>query len=103
MLGIRKDDQVMVMVGKDKGKIGRVMHVYPKIQRALVEHVNVVKKAKRRTQKDSQGGFVEIEQPVHISNIMLIDKKTSKPSRLGASVLKDGSKIRIARRSSEVV
>ena len=103
MLRIRKDDQVMVIAGKDKGKIGRVIHIYPQEERALVEHINVVKKSKRRTQKDTHGGFVDIEQPIHISNIMLIDKKTNKPTRIGASILKDGTKVRIARKSEEVV
>ena len=101
MLRIRKDDKVMVIAGKDKGKIGRVLHVFPKINRALVENINLVKKAKRRTQKDQQGGFMEIETPIHISNIMLVDKKNEKPTRFGVSVLKDGSKSRISKVSEE--
>ncbi len=71
--------------------------------RAIVEHINLVKKAQRRTPVSYKGGFVEIEQPIHISNIMLIDKKTDKPTRFGAKILKDGKKVRISKRSGEVI
>ncbi len=103
MLRIKKDDQVMVITGKDKGKTGKVIQVLPEQFKAVVEKINMVKKAQRRTQQNQQGGFVELERPIHISNIMLIDKKTNKPTRIGASVLKDGSKIRISKRSGEVI
>ncbi|HLF17491.1 MAG TPA: 50S ribosomal protein L24 [Candidatus Omnitrophota bacterium] len=103
MYRIRKDDLVYVVVGKDKGKTGKVLHVYPKLQRALVESINVVKKAMRRTQDNQKGGFVEIEMPIHISNLMLADKKTNKPVRLGAKFDKSGSKERISRKSGEVI
>ena len=103
MLRIKKDDKVVVIVGKDKGKTGRVLQVFPKTNRALVENINVVKKSKRRTQKDQQGGFMDIEVPIHISNIMLIDKKSDKPTRFGVSTLKDGSRVRIGKRSEEAV
>lgn len=103
MLRIKKDDKIVVIVGKDKGKTGRVLQVFPKTNRALVENINVVKKSKRRTQKDQQGGFMEIEVPIHISNIMLIDKKSSKPTRFGSSQLKDGSRVRIGKKSEEAI
>ena len=103
MLRIKKDDQVIVISGKDKGKVGRVIHVYPKGERALVEHVNYVKKARRRSQKDPQGGFVEVERPIHLSNIMLVDKRGNKPTRFGTNVLQDGSKVRMAKKSQEVI
>jgi len=100
---IKKNDQVKIIAGKDKGKTGKVLSVFPKNNRALVEHINMVKKAQRPTQQNQQGGFVDIEAPIHISNIMLIDKKSNKPSRVGISILKDGSKQRISKRSGDVI
>ncbi len=103
MLSIKKNDEVIVIAGKDKGKTGKVLKVFPKINRAIIEHINLVKKARRRTQQDQQGGFVEIEAPIHMSNIMLLDKRVNKPTRFGVSVLKDGSKVRISKKSGEVI
>lgn len=103
MLRIRKDDQVLVIAGKDKGKTGKVIQILPKENRAIVENINKMKKAQRRTQQNQQGGLIDLEMPIHLSNLMLVDKKTNKPSRYGASVLKDGSKLRVSRKSSEVI
>lgn len=103
MLSIKKNDQVVIIAGKDKGKIGKVLKINPKSSKAIVENVNIIKKAKRKTQQDQQGGFMEIEAPIHLSNIMLLDKKTNKPTRFGASILKDGSKVRISKKSGEVI
>lgn len=103
MLRIKKNDQVMVIAGKDKGKTGKVLQVLPEQQRAVVEHINLVKKAQRKTQQNQQGGFVNIEAPIHISNIMLVDKKTNKPTRFGVSILKDGSRVRVSKKSKEVI
>ena len=103
MLGIKKDDQVMVIAGKDKGKTGRVLEVLPRKQRAVVENINLVKKAQRRTQQNQKGGIIDIEASIHLSNLMLIDKKTNKPTRIGADILKDGSKVRIGKQSGEAV
>ena len=103
MLKIKKDDQIIVIAGKDKGKMGKVLRVIPKDQRAIVENINTNKKAQRRTQKSPQGGFIDIEVPIHLSNIMLIDKKNNKPARFGAKILKDGAKVRISRKSQEAI
>ena len=103
MLRIKKDDQVKVIAGKDKGKTGKVMMVFPKKQRALVERINLVKKAQRRTQQNPQGGIVEIEASIHISNIMLIDKKSNQTTRFKASLLKDGTKQRVTVKTGEGV
>ncbi len=103
MLNIKKNDQVQIIAGKDKGKRGKILKVLPSDSKVVVEHINIVKKAQRPTQQNQQGGFVEIERPIHISNIMLIDKKTNKPARFGVKVLKDGSKVRISRKSGEVI
>lgn len=103
MLRIKKNDQVAIVAGKDKGKSGKVLKIYPDKKRALVENINMIKKAQRRTQENQQGGFIEIEMPIHLSNIMLIDKKTKKPTRFGVSVQKDGKKVRISKKSGDVI
>ncbi len=103
MLRIKKNDMVMVITGKDKGKTGKVLRVFPKTERVLVEKINIAKKAKRKTQQDQQGGFIDLEMPLHISNVMLVDKKTNKPTRFGVKVLKDGSKVRVSKKSGEVI
>lgn len=94
MLRIRKDDQVWVIAGKDKGKKGRVLSVSPSRYTALVENINIVKKAVRRTQQNQKGGFVDIEAPIHLSNVMLFCKNCNKPVRFRVNVLKDESKVR---------
>ncbi len=103
MLRIKKDDQVKVIAGKDKGKTGKVMKVFPKKQRALVERINMVKKAQRKTQQNPQGGIVEIEASIHMSNIMLLDKRSNQPTRFKVSLLKDGTKQRVAAKTGEGV
>ncbi|OGX24427.1 MAG: 50S ribosomal protein L24 [Omnitrophica WOR_2 bacterium RIFCSPHIGHO2_01_FULL_48_9] len=103
MLRIRKNDQVLVIAGKDKGKRGKVIRIIPNNQRAIVEGINLVKKSRRRTQQNQQGGLVEMESPIHVSNIMLIDKKTNEATRFGISILKDGTKVRISKKSGEVI
>ena len=97
---VRKDDQVYVIVGKDRGKTGRVMQVYPKERKVLVEGVNMVKKAmKANPGKNVKGGVVEREAPLHISNVAVVCPETNAPSRVGRKVLQDGSRVRIARKS----
>ncbi len=103
MLRIRRDDTVMVISGKEKGKTGKVVKVFPKDGRAVVEAVNVIKKSVRKSDAYPQGGFVEVEKPIHLSKLMVLDKKSNKPTRMGAKVLKDGSKVRISKESGEVV
>ena len=103
MFKIKKNDQVIVLAGKDKGKTGKVLHVNAKDQRVLVESINTVKKAQRPTQENQKGGFIDIERPIHLSNVALIDKKTNKPTRTGINILKDGSKVRISKKSGEVI
>ena len=94
MFRIKKDDVVSVITGKDKGKKGKVVEVFPLLSRALVEGVNMVKKTRRRTQQNQQGGIVSIELPIHLSNLMLICKQCNKPTRFRAVILKDGTKVR---------
>lgn len=103
MLRIKKNDKVMVVAGKDKGKTGKVMKVFPKQDKVLVEKINMAKKARRKTQQDQVGGFLDIEAPIHISNVMLVDKKTNQPTRFGVKILKDGTKVRVSKKSGEVI
>ncbi|MGH6882937.1 MULTISPECIES: 50S ribosomal protein L24 [Hypericibacter] len=101
-LKIRKGDRVTVLTGRDKGKNGEVIRVYPTDMRALVQGVNMVKRHTRQTARE-QGGIVEKEAPIHVSNLALIDPKTDKPTRVGYKFLDDGRKVRVARRSGETI
>ena len=103
MLRIRKDDNVMVMVGKDKGKSGKVVRVLPKVSKAVIENINVVKKSVKKSDTYPQGGYVEIEKPISLSNLMIIDKKANKPTRFQTKVLNDGGKVRIGKVSGETL
>ncbi len=102
-LGIRKGDKVMVLAGKDKGKTGKVIYVYPKVGRALVEHINMVKKHARKSQKNPQGGILHQEMTIHLSNIALICPVSNKASRLKTSVVGDGTKQRISAKNNAVI
>ena len=99
---IRKNDMVKVLTGRDRGKTGRVIEVDLKKQRVLVERVNFVKRHQKPTQKYRQGGIIEKEAPVHISNVMLYEEKAGKATRVGAKMV-DGKKVRVSRRSGEVL
>jgi large subunit ribosomal protein L24 len=101
-LKIKKGDQVIVITGKDKGRQGEVISVSPADNRALVRGVNVVKRHQRQTAAQ-EGGVVSKELPVHISNLALRDPKDGKPTRVGYKTLADGKKVRVARRSGEVI
>lgn len=101
-LKIRKGDRVIVIAGKDKGKTGDVVLVMPKDNRAIVSGVNVAKRHQRQSAQQ-EGGIVNKELPIHISNLALVDPKDNKPTRIGYKVLEDGRKVRVARRSSEVI
>jgi len=102
---IRKDDQVMVIGGKDAGKTGRVVRTEPKRQRVYVEHLNMVKRHERPrpsqdTTKGGQvGGIVEKEGPIHVSNVMLLDPKDNKPTRVGVRRDKGGKRERFSKRT----
>ena len=99
---IRKNDTVKVITGREKGKTGRVIEVDLKKQRVLIERVNFVKRHQKPTQKYRQGGIIEKEAPVHISNVMFYEEKAGKATRVGAKVV-DGKKVRVSRRSGEVL
>jgi large subunit ribosomal protein L24 len=102
---IRRDDVVQVISGKDAGKTGKVLRVDPRRSRVFVEGLNIVKRHQRpRTIKETQrggqvGGVIEKEGPIHVSNVMLVDPKADKPTRVGIE-RSDGKRVRIAKRSS---
>jgi large subunit ribosomal protein L24 len=102
-LHVKKDDTVIVITGKDKGKKGRIIAAYPRENRVLVEGVNMVKKHSKPTQANPQGGILDQEAPIHVSNVMLIDPKSGKPTRIGYKVLENGEKVRVAKKSGEVI
>jgi large subunit ribosomal protein L24 len=105
---IRRDDTVRVIAGKDRGRTGRVKSVDPKNNRVYVEGVNIVKRhIKPRTLRDTQraqelGGIVEMEGPVHISNVMLVDPSSGEPSRVGVR-REDGKRVRVAKKSGKEI
>lgn len=97
---VKKDDTVLVITGKDKGKKGRVIAAYPKQNRVLVEGINMVKKHAKPSQANPQGGILNQEAPIHVSNVMPLDPKTGEPTRVGYKV-EGGKKVRIAKKSGE--
>ena len=99
---IKKGDRVIVTTGRDKGKKGEVIKVYPKDDRVLVSNVNMVKRHQRQTQTQ-QGGIISKEAPIEVSNIAHVDPKTGGPTRVGFKVLGDGRKVRFAKKSGEVI
>ena len=101
---IRKNDQVIVRTGKDRGKRGRVIRVLADNSRVIVEGVNVIKRHTRpNPQKNVKGGIVEREASIHASNVMLVDPDTNEASRVGTKIMPDGRRVRISRKSGQVV
>ena len=100
---IRKNDTVLVIAGKDKGKKGKVRFAYPDKQQVLVEGVNFVKKHSRARGAVRQAGIIDLEVPINVSNVMLLCDKCSKPSRVGFHKLEDGRRVRICRSCREVI
>jgi large subunit ribosomal protein L24 len=102
-LKIKKDDEVVVITGRDRGKRGKVLRSLPAENRLIVEGINVVKRHTKPSQADPQGGIKEKEASIHISNVALVDPKSNRPTRVGFKVLGDGRKVRVAKRSGEVI
>jgi large subunit ribosomal protein L24 len=100
---VRRGDTVIVVAGKERGKRGRVLRVLPGKSRVVVERINMIKKHQRPTQKVRQGGIIEREGPIHLSNVMLVDPTSGKPTRIGRRELTDGKRVRVARKSGEII
>lgn len=99
---VRKNDRVMVIAGKEKGKVGRVIKVLTDQSRVIVEGLNKVKRHTRADQQNQEGGIIEKEAPIHSSNVALVDKD-GKPTRTGYNILEGGQKVRISRRSKQEI
>jgi large subunit ribosomal protein L24 len=102
-LGIKKNDTVLVMTGDDKGKRGRVLSVNQGDNKLVIESINVVKKHMKPSKKFQQGGIIDREAPVSMSNVMLLCTKCDKPTRVGNKILENGKKIRSCKKCGEVV
>lgn len=100
---IKKNDKVKVVAGKDKGKIGKVIKVIQKKDRILVENINIIKRHTRPNAQNRQGGIVEREAPIHMSNIMLMCNKCMAPIRVKMQILEDGKKLRVCRKCAESI
>lgn len=98
---IKKNDMVMVIAGKDKGKSGRVIAVYPQKQKVLVEKINMIKRHTRPRGQVHKGGILEKESPLHISNVMILCEKCDRPVRVRRLQLQDGSRVRVCHRCGE--
>jgi large subunit ribosomal protein L24 len=105
---IHKNDNVMVISGNDRGKTGKVLKVFPKVSRIIIEGINLRKRHTKPSQKSPQGGIIEKEAPINASNVMLLDPKTNEPTRLGSQIILDektGKKkrARVSRSTGEMV
>ena len=100
---IKKNDTVLVVTGKEKGKKGRVLSVMPSKDELLIERVNIIKKHMKPNKKYAQGGIIEKESPLHISNVMLMCPRCSKPARISNMVFEDGKKSRVCKKCKEAI
>jgi large subunit ribosomal protein L24 len=100
---LKKNDKVIVLTGKEKGKIGTVLKVDLEKSRAIVEKINMVKRHTRPGPKSTQGGIIEKEAPIHISNLMMVCSKCAEPTRIGMRILEDGTKSRMCKKCSELL
>ncbi len=100
---LKKDDKVKVIAGKDKGKIGKVLEVKSKNNRVLVENINIVKRHSRPSAQNKQGGIIESEAPIHLSNVSLMCNKCLAPVRVKMQILEDGKKTRVCRKCDEII
>ncbi|MFN3479529.1 MAG: 50S ribosomal protein L24 [Thermodesulfovibrionales bacterium] len=102
-LRVKKEDTVLVISGKEKGKKGRVLSVLPSKDSVIIEKVNIIKRHMKPSRKYTQGGIIEKEAPIHISNVMLICPKCNKPTRIGNQLLESGRKVRVCKKCQEVI
>jgi large subunit ribosomal protein L24 len=102
-LHVKKDDMVMIIAGKEKGKSGKVARIFPGKGRLIVEGLNVVKRHTRPSRNNQEGGIVEKEAPLNASNVQFLCGACSKPTRTGIRVLEDGSKVRYCKKCNEIV
>jgi large subunit ribosomal protein L24 len=102
-LGLKKNDTVQVISGEYKGKTGRIIKMIREKNKAIVENINVVKRHTKPNQKNQQGGIIEKEAAIDLSNLMLVCPKSGKPTRLGVSVLENGKRVRFSKKAKETI
>jgi large subunit ribosomal protein L24 len=102
-LSLKKNDLVKVIAGRERGKSGRILRVFPRKNRVLVEKINFVKRHTRPSGQTRQGGIVEKEAPINVSNVMVICEKCNVPVRIGKKILDDGKKVRMCKKCGEVL
>ncbi|NMB83116.1 MAG: 50S ribosomal protein L24 [Ignavibacteria bacterium] len=105
---IKKNDSVIVISGNSKGKTGKVLKVFPVLNKVIIEGVNLRKRHTKPNQKNPQGGIIEKEAPIHVSNVMLLDPKTNEPTKIGSKIIIDDKKgkkksVRISKVSGEMI
>ncbi|KXV46264.1 50S ribosomal protein L24 [Gluconobacter albidus] len=100
---IKKGDQVLVLSGKSRGVCGEVLAVMPKAEKAVVRGVAIAKRHTKPNRTGGEGGIIEREMPIHLSNLKLVDPKSGKPTRVGFRILEDGRKVRVAKVTGEVI
>jgi len=100
---IRKNDTVLVIAGKDKGKTGKVRFAYPKKEQVIIEGINFIKRHVRARGRVRQAGIIQLEAPIYMSDVMLLCSRCNRPTRAGFRFLEDGRKVRFCRRCSEVI
>jgi large subunit ribosomal protein L24 len=100
---LKVNDQVEVISGKDKGRVGKILRIYNKTDKALIERVNMIKRHTKPTAAGQQGQIIEKEAPIHVSNVMLVCPKCTETTRIGKKTLDDSSKVRVCRKCSESV
>jgi large subunit ribosomal protein L24 len=100
---LKKDDTVIVIAGKERGKTGKVVRVIPDRDEVIVERINMIKRHQKPTGPQNPGGILEKEAPLHVSNVMLLCPKTNKPTRIGRKRLESGHRVRVSRKSGEVL
>lgn len=103
MQKLKRGDEVIVIAGKDKGKRGEIIHVFPKENRAVVKGINLCKKHVKRTSLNEQGGIQELEKAIHISNIAILNPKTNRQDRVGFKLIEEGQKVRVFKSNGERV
>ncbi|NQT07388.1 MAG: 50S ribosomal protein L24 [Candidatus Omnitrophica bacterium] len=100
---IKKNDTVTALTGRDRGKSGKILKVFYQKSRAIVEGINMVKKHTRKRKQEDQGGIIQTESPIDISNLALLCKSCNKPARIGVTVLSDGTKSRFCKKCKEMI
>jgi len=100
---VRKNDTVVILTGKDKGKKGKVRNAFPRESKVIVEGVNMIRRHSRAGRATRQAGIIELEAPIHVSKVMLVCNKCGKPAKLGFRFLEDGNKVRVCHRCNEVI